>query len=112
MKQIIVTIEAYQFFSTTYTILSSILLSKLTPCADEIIEKHQSGFRCNKSIANHLFCIRQILEKKWENSEAVQLVVIDLKIAYDSLRRRILYNVLFWFVIPMKLARFNKHVFA
>jgi hypothetical protein len=39
--------------------------------------------------------IRQIPEKKWENSETVHQVFIDLKKAYDSLRRGILYNILF-----------------
>jgi len=82
-------------FSSTYAILSSILVSRLTPCAEEIIEKHQSGFGSNKSITDHLFYIRQILEKKWENNEAVHQVFIDLKKGYDSLRRGILYNILF-----------------
>jgi hypothetical protein len=71
------------------------LLSRLTPCAEEIIEKHQSRFGSKKSITDHLFCIRQILEKKWENTEAVHHVFIDPKEAYDSLRRGILYNILF-----------------
>jgi hypothetical protein len=31
-------------FSTTYKILLSILLSRLTPYAEEIIGDHQSGF--------------------------------------------------------------------
>ncbi|KAJ4437993.1 hypothetical protein ANN_13932 [Periplaneta americana] len=27
---------------------------------------HQCGFRCNRSTIDHIFCIRQIMEKKWE----------------------------------------------
>jgi hypothetical protein len=34
--------------STSYKILSNILLSRLTPYADEIIGDHQCGFRRNK----------------------------------------------------------------
>jgi len=48
---------------TTYKILSSILLSRLTPYVKEIIRNHQCGFRRNKSTTNHTFCIPQILEK-------------------------------------------------
>jgi len=48
----------------TYKILSSILLSRLTPYAKEIIGEHQCGFRRNRSTIYHIFCIRQILEKK------------------------------------------------
>jgi hypothetical protein len=50
--------------STTYKILSNILLLRLTPYAEEIIGEHQCGFRRNRSTTDHIFCIRQILEKK------------------------------------------------
>jgi hypothetical protein len=43
----------------------------LIPYAEEIIGDHQGGFRRNGSTTDHLFCIRQILEKKWEHNEAV-----------------------------------------
>ena len=45
----------------TYKILSNILLSRLTPYAEEIIGDHQCGFRRNRSTEDHIFCIRQIL---------------------------------------------------
>jgi hypothetical protein len=34
--------------SASYKILSNILLSRLSPYIDEIIEDHQCGFRCNR----------------------------------------------------------------
>jgi len=51
---------------TTYKILSDILLSRLTPYAEEIIGDHQCGFRRNKSATDNIFCIREIRKKKWE----------------------------------------------
>ena len=68
---------------TTYKILSNILLSKLTPYAEEIIGDHQYGFRRNRSTTDHVFCIRQIIEKKFEYTEAVHELFIDYKKAYD-----------------------------
>jgi len=50
--------------SATYKILSNILLSRLTPNEEEINGDHQCGFGCNRSTADHIFCIRQILKKK------------------------------------------------
>jgi len=50
----------------TYKILSSILLSRLIPYAKEIIGDHQCGFPRNRSTIDQIFCILQILEKKWE----------------------------------------------
>ena len=93
---------------TTYKILSNILLSMLTPYAEGIIGDHQCGFRRNRSITDHLFCIRQILEKKWEYNEAVHQLLIDFKKAYDSVRREVLYNILMEFGIPKKLIRLIK----
>ena len=93
---------------TAYKILSNILLSRLTPYAKEIIGDHQCGFRRNRSSIAHIFCIRQILEKKWEYNEEVHRLFIDFKKAYDSVRREVLYKVLIEFGIPRKLVRLIK----
>jgi len=96
------------FLPATYKILYNILLSRLTPYAEEIIGDHQCGFRRNGSTADHIFFIRQILEKKWEYSEAVHQLFVDFKKAYDSVRREVLHYVLIEFSIPMKLVRLIK----
>jgi hypothetical protein len=41
------------------------------------------------STTDHIFCIHQILENKWEYSEAVHEVFIDFKKVYDSVRREV-----------------------
>jgi hypothetical protein len=91
--------------STSYKILSNILLSRLSPYIDEIIGDDQCGFRRNGSTTDQIFCIHQILEKKWEYNETVHQLFVDFKKAYDSVRREILYNILiengvFWDVTP------------
>jgi hypothetical protein len=65
--------------SISYKMLSNILLSRLSPYIDEIIGDHQCGFRCNRSTTDQLFCIRQILEKKWEYNETVHQLFVDFK---------------------------------
>jgi hypothetical protein len=74
----------------TYKMLSNILLSRLIPYAEEVIGDHQCGFRPNRSTTDHLFCIRQILEKKWKYNESVHQLFRDFKKAYDSFRREVL----------------------
>ena len=88
--------------------LSSILLSRLIPYAKEIIGDHQCGFRRNRSNIDHIFCIRQILEKKWEYNEEVHQLFIDFKKAYDSVRREVLHKILIEFGIPRKIVRLIK----
>jgi hypothetical protein len=49
--------------STSYKMLSNILLSRLIPYADKIIGDHQCDFRCNRSTTDQIFYIHQILKK-------------------------------------------------
>jgi hypothetical protein len=50
--------------STSYKMLSDILLARLIPYADEIIGVHRCVFQRNRSMTDQIFYIRQILEKK------------------------------------------------
>ena len=93
---------------TTYKILSNIVLSRLIPYAKRIIRDHQCGFQCTKSTIDHIFCIRQVLEEKWEYNEEVHQLFIDFKKAYDSVRKEVLYKILIEFGIPRKLVRLIK----
>ena len=88
------------FIHLSIRILSNNLLSRLTPHAEEITGDHQCEFWRNRSNTDHLFCIRQMLQKKWEYNEAVHQLSIDFKKAYDSVRREVLYNILMDFGIP------------
>jgi hypothetical protein len=94
--------------STSYKILSNVLLARLTPYADEIIGDHQCGFRRNRSTTDQIFYIWQILEKKWEYNSTVHQLFIDFKKAYDSVRGEVLYNVLTEFGMPRKLVELIK----
>jgi hypothetical protein len=46
------------------------------------------------STKDQLFCICQILEKMWEYNGTVHQLFIDFKKAYNSVRRKVLYNIL------------------
>jgi hypothetical protein len=60
------------------------------------------------STTDNIFCICQILEKKWEYNEEVHQLFMYFKKAYDSVWRKLLYNFLIEFGIPMKLVRLIK----
>jgi hypothetical protein len=49
--------------STSYKIVSNIILSRLSPYVDEIVGDHHCGFRRNRSTTHQVFCICQILEE-------------------------------------------------
>jgi hypothetical protein len=54
-------------------------------------------------LSDQIFYIRQILERKWEYNGTVHQLFIDFKIAYDSVKREALYNILIEFRVPRKL---------
>ena len=85
---------------TTCKILSTILLSRLTPHAGQILGNFLCGFQHNRSSTDHLFWIFQILQKKWEYGVAVHQLFIDFKKAYDSVRKEVFYNNLTEFGKP------------
>ena len=71
---------------TTYKILSSILLPRLNPYAEKIIEGHQCGFRRNRSTIDNTISIRQIRERKCEHTESVHQQFTHFKKIYDLVR--------------------------
>jgi hypothetical protein len=81
LKQTVV-IKRHITFAKYVQIFPNILLSRLTPYAEKIIRDHQYGFRRSRSTAELIFCIRRLLEIKWEHNEAVHQVFIDFKEAY------------------------------
>jgi hypothetical protein len=52
----------------------------LSPFIDKDIGDYQHRFSHNRSTTDTIFCICQILEKKWEHSGTVQFIFINLKI--------------------------------
>jgi hypothetical protein len=75
--------QCYQLHAKLHLI---ILLSRLTPYADEIIA---DIFRRNRSATDHIFCIREILRKKWEYNRALHQLFTDSEQAYDSATRNV-----------------------
>jgi hypothetical protein len=73
---------------------SNVHLSRSSPYTNEIIGHHQCGFRRNRSSTDQTFCIRQILETKWEHNETefgvtmkqVRLIKICLNETYSKVR--------------------------
>jgi hypothetical protein len=94
--------------STSYTMFSNILLSRLSPYIDEIVWDHQCGFQHNRSTTDLIFYIRQILEKRWEYNETEHQLFIDSKKGYDSFGREVLYSTFTEFGVPIKLVRLIK----
>ena len=86
-----------------YKILSYIIYKRLKIYYENIIGDYQAGFRQNRSTADQIFILRQVLEKYWEFDKTSYHVFVDFKQAYDSVHRPSLWNILKFFQIPSKL---------
>ncbi|CAH1721690.1 unnamed protein product [Aphis gossypii] len=91
-----------------YKILSLIIFKRLQVYTDEIVGDYQSGFRKNKSTTDHIFVLRQVMERSYEYAKDLHMVFIDYKQAYDSIDREILWKILKNFGLPTKLINMIK----
>jgi sorting nexin-29 len=70
--------------NTSYKILSRLLYKRLEQAVNEICGECQAGFWKNRAVTDHLFSLRQIVEKCGEYNIDVHMQFIDFKKAYDS----------------------------
>ncbi|VVC36851.1 Hypothetical protein CINCED_3A001314 [Cinara cedri] len=84
-------------------VLSFIVLKRLEKYAEEIIGEYQSGFRKGKSTIDHIFVIRQLMEKYYEYAKDLHMVFVKYKQAYSSVNITRLWESLKSFSIPIKI---------
>ena len=90
---------------TCYKVLALIIKEKLEPYIEEVIGDYQCGFRRGRSTIDHIFTIRQLMEKYWEYNKEMWQLLIDFKQAYDSVHRESLWNIMAEMRIPNKLIK-------
>jgi hypothetical protein len=79
-----------------YGIYSRILNNRLSTVTEthNLLGEVQSGFRKGRSAADNLFVLNTILAKAKESGQQVHKSFVDIKKAYDSVSREILWNKL------------------
>jgi sorting nexin-29 len=81
------------------------LIRRLLIYAEDILTNYQTGFRRGKSTTDHIFTIRQVMEKFYEYNKDLHILSVDFKQSYDSIEREQLWITLRNFGIPRKLMR-------
>lgn len=94
---------------TAYKVLSIAILRRIEVLAIDIVGKYQCGFSRGRSISDHIFTIRQTMEKYYEYDKDLHMIFIDFRQAYDSIDREQLWTVLQHFGLPKKLVNFVKN---
>ncbi len=57
-------------------------------------EEEQSGFRAGRSCIDNLFCLSQVMQKKWQTGRELHIVFLDIAQAYDNVPVNKLWEVL------------------
>lgn len=80
--------------NTNMKILEQIIERRIRPIIEKTLDDVQSGFRKGKSIQDHIFSLKQIIEKKRREDKTLYLGFIDLEKAFDKVPRRKLWKIL------------------
>lgn len=75
-------------------VVARVLQERLQKLAEDELPESQCGFRKNRSCADMIFTVRQLVEKSWEHESKAFFTFIDLKKAYDSVPREAMWAVL------------------
>lgn len=104
-KQLCSNYRGISLLNTVYKIFSKILLSRLNPYTESIIEEQQTGFMKGRSTIDQVFLLKQVVSKYWEFNKSFCGIFIDFKKAYDSIDRDALFKKMEKHGIPDKLIR-------
>lgn len=79
------------------------MLSRLvTHISEAVLPDSQCGFRKNRSTVDMIFTLKQIQEKCVEQNKDLYIVFIDLKKAFDTVPRDLLWKILTKYGVPPK----------
>lgn len=78
--------------SMFYKLYSTAINDKITPFMQNDSQKFQAGFRKGHSCAHHLFTLRVLVEKARAEQQSLFVCFVDLRKAFDSVPRSLLWK--------------------
>ena len=59
----------------------------------QIETEEQAGFRAGRSTFDHIFCLRQLIERKMAVDQPLHLLFVDLEKTYDSAPEKLMEDI-------------------
>lgn len=84
-------------------VYAKVLLNRALEIAGDKVMEEQCGFRGGRSVIDQTFTLQQIIEKRSEFAMKTFACFVDIKKAYDSLDRELLWKILSEYGISGKL---------
>ena len=75
-------------------LLAPVMLRILFRTRGRLVREKQAGFRCGRGHIDHIFTLRQLLEHRHTYHRSTIVVFIDIRVAFDSWGRTVLWDCL------------------
>ncbi|KAH9588212.1 hypothetical protein MS3_00000127 [Schistosoma haematobium] len=93
-------------------ILASIILRRQTKAREEQTRENHAGFRPGRDCIDQIFTLRQVLEHRHTFRRPTMVVFLDLKAAFDSVDREVLWQCLSLKGAPKKYINLIKALYS
>ena len=93
-------------------LLASIILHRLLEVRESSTREQQAGFRPGRGCIDHIFTLRQVLEQRHMYKQPTISIFLDFKGAFDSVDRKVLFNVLVQHGVPMKFVNIIRSMYS
>ena len=92
-------------------VMLKIILNRLKPQAEKIIDEEQAGFRVGRSTTEQIFNLRMLCKKYLQNPQHFYHVFIDFKKAFDRVWHAALWATMKKYKISANLIRVIKNLY-
>ncbi|CAI2733768.1 unnamed protein product [Schistosoma spindalis] len=93
-------------------LLASVILRRLFKTRERLAREEQAGFRSGRGCIDHIFILRQILEHRHTYHKPTIVVFLDIRVAFDSLDRTVLWDCLLIKGVPEKFITILKALYT
>ena len=93
-------------------VLTRIILERIKRQVDKKLRQEQAGFRPERSCGDQIATLRIIVEQSVEWNSPLYMCFIDFQKAFDSLDRKVIWNLLQHYGVPMKLINIIKALYS
>ena len=93
----------YLLMSIVGKVYICILLTRLEPFIDPLLDHSQNGFRRCRGATGHILALRRIIEEYQRHSKQEILTFLDFKKTFDSINRSRMKKILKLYGIPDKV---------
>ncbi|KAA3674994.1 uncharacterized protein DEA37_0001165 [Paragonimus westermani] len=98
--------------SVASKLLTGLILRRLTKPRESQIREEQAGFRSGRGCVDHIFTLRRILEHRHSYRQPTAVVFLDLRAAFDSVARNVLWSCLLRKGVPEKYVNLLRSLYA